>query len=286
MVSLRRQILIVWRLQVSGSPTPIAGMLTLGSSRPTWLHGLGAVGYRPVLVGRMHFLGQDQLRGYVHRPIRDHSPAWPGVPRRGLGVLAKTSGPFRESIEKSGPGQRSYQLMDEDVLAASVDFLKLHGASGTNEPFCLCASFMLPHPPYVARQADFDAVKDKAPTPNIPTPPEDEHEWIKIWRDAKALKEVSQSDVRRARCAYYALVMQLDRAVGSLIQTLEDTGLSKNTLVIYVSDLGYHIGHRGFFGKHMFYDEAVKVPSILNWPDEIASGQVCDLHRGFVAQIG
>ena len=87
-----------------------------------------------------------------------------------------------ESIKLSGPGQNSYQLMDDAVLEASVNFLKNHAASKSDEPFCLTASFMLPHPPYVASQEDYDQVKDKVSSPRIPIPARDEHPWIKKWR--------------------------------------------------------------------------------------------------------
>ncbi len=247
----------------------------LDSSRPTWLHGLGASGYSPVLVGRMHSLGPDQLRGYADRIIGDHSPAWPGVARRSLGALARTSSPFIESIKLSGPGQNSYQLMDDAVLEASVNFLKNHAASKSDEPFCLTASFMLPHPPYVASQEDYDQVKDKVSSPRIPIPAKDEHPWIKKWRLVKTLNEVSSKDIHRARCSYYALVRQLDRAVGVLLDTLKKIGEMENTLIVYVSDHGDHLGERGLFWKHTLYEEAIKVPLILSWPGKIEPGKIC-----------
>lgn len=247
----------------------------LDSGRPTWLHGLGAAGYRPVLAGRMHSLGPDQLRGYADRLIGDHSPAWPGVARKSLGALAKTSGPFVESIIRSGSGQNSYQVMDTDVLGASVAFLKDHAASGTQDPFCLTASFMLPHPPYVADVDDFAAVKDSVRPPKHPDPPANEHPWISQWREAKGLETVTKDDVHRARCGYYGLVRQLDRFVGTLLETLEEIDATENTLVIYVSDHGDHLGERGLFWKHTFFEESVKVPLILSWPAVIPAGQTC-----------
>lgn len=247
----------------------------LDSAHPTWLHGLGAAGYNPVLIGRMHSLGPDQLRGYVARPIGDHSPNWPGVARRSLGALSKTSGPFRESIEKSGPGQSSYQVMDEDVLAACISFLKDHAAREDDEPFCLTASFMLPHPPYVASEQDFAAVEDRVPAPHIPHPPNDEHPWIRQWRQLKHVNEVSADEVHRARCGYYALVRQLDRHIGDLLATLDQIGCAEDTLVVYVSDHGDHIGERGLFWKHTFYEDAIRVPLIMRWPGHIAPGQDC-----------
>ena len=246
----------------------------LDSGRPTWVHGLGAAGYRPVLIGRMHALGPDQLRGYVNRPIGDHSPNWPGVARRSLGVLQKTSGPFRESIEKSGPGQSSYRVMDQDVVEGCVAFLEDHAASKDDGPFCLTASFMLPHPPYVSDPEDFASMNGRVGPPDMPHPPNAEHPWIREWRKTKGISDVSITDILCARTSYYALVRELDRNVGRLLATLEDTGLAENTLVIYVSDHGDHIGERGLFWKHTLYEESIRVPLLMRWPGHIKPGRV------------
>ena len=244
----------------------------LDSARPTWLHGLGAFGYRPTLIGRMHSLGPDQKRGYVERPIGDHSPNWPGVSRKSLGVLKDTNSPLLESIRKSGSGQSSYQIMDEDVLAGSISFLRKYAAVNEAEPFCLTTSFMLPHAPYVARPDDFEAVKDKVPPPHQQFPPNGEHPWVRKWRELKHITSASQDDVMRARRGYYGLVRQLDRHIGELLRVLDETGLSDNTLVIYVSDHGDHIGERGLFWKHTFFEESVNVPLIMRWPGRIPVG--------------
>ena len=50
----------------------------LGSDHPTLAHAMGAAGYRPVLMGRMHSVGIDQLHGYAERPIGDHGSNHPG----------------------------------------------------------------------------------------------------------------------------------------------------------------------------------------------------------------
>ena len=91
----------------------------LASDIPTTAHALGAAGYRPIPVGRLHAIGPDQLHGYVRRKVGDHSTNWVGGVPYSLGPLAKTNDPYRESIERSGPGQSSYQLHDRDVTAAA-----------------------------------------------------------------------------------------------------------------------------------------------------------------------
>ena len=51
----------------------------LDSSIPTLAHAMGAAGYHPILIGRMHSVGPDQLHGYAKRLVGDHSPTmWGG----------------------------------------------------------------------------------------------------------------------------------------------------------------------------------------------------------------
>ncbi len=101
----------------------------LDSGRPTFAHALGAAGYRPVLIGRLHALGPDQLRGYAERLVGDHTPNHPGGRGPDRGPLDGTAGPARVSLERSGPGQSAYQVHDEDVAAATVAYLERLGAA-------------------------------------------------------------------------------------------------------------------------------------------------------------
>jgi choline-sulfatase len=122
----------------------------LASDIPTMAHALGAGGYRPILVGRMHALGPDQLHGYVRREVGDHSPNWIGIPRHDMGELARTNDPYRESIVKAGPGQSAYEVKDHDVAASAIAVLEeiaAARASGSREPCALTVGVMLPHPP-------------------------------------------------------------------------------------------------------------------------------------------
>ncbi|HTI48440.1 MAG TPA: sulfatase-like hydrolase/transferase, partial [Casimicrobiaceae bacterium] len=96
----------------------------LRSDAPTWLHAVGAAGYRPVLAGRLHAMGPDQLHGYAERMVGDHSPNWGGVPRHDLGVLDKANDPWRESLDRAGVGQSAYQVKDIETTRAACAFLQ------------------------------------------------------------------------------------------------------------------------------------------------------------------
>jgi len=55
--------------------------------------------------------------------------------------------------------------------------------------------------------------------------------------------------------------------VGRILSTLDETGLSQDTRVIYTSDHGDNLGNRGLWGKSTMYEETVGVPLILTGPD-------------------
>ncbi|MGL4239712.1 MAG: sulfatase-like hydrolase/transferase, partial [Beijerinckiaceae bacterium] len=220
----------------------------LASDIPTMAHGLGAAGYAPILVGRMHALGPDQLHGYVRREIGDHSSNWIGVPRKDMGVLQDTNDPHRISVERSGIGQSAYEVKDEDVTASAIAVLDGIGAARRQgdeaKPFALTVGYMLPHPPYVARQEDYRRFDGRTPPPSIPSP-ENEHPWLAWWRENRGIRDVGAEDAIRARTAYYGLTWRMDRMVGDILAALERNGLREETLVVYTSDHGDHVGDRG-----------------------------------------
>ena len=85
-----------------------------------------------------------------------------------------TAGPARVSLEKSGAGQSAYQVHDEDVTAATVDYFNRLGVqkrSGLlDTPFSISVGFMLPHQPFVARQEDYGLYEGQMTMPQHPDP--------------------------------------------------------------------------------------------------------------------
>ena len=236
----------------------------LVSDRATWPHALGAAGYRPILVGRLHAMGPDQLHGYAEREIGDHSPNWGGVKRHDMGVLNETNDPHRTSLTRSGPGESVYEVKDRDVTRAAVACLDRLGAerkAGSKDPFALTVGFMLPHPPYVATKADFARFAGQVKPPRLPRAASGaEHPWLAWWRQNRSIETVDPADVLRARTAYYALTYRLDAMIGEVLDALKRNGLADNTLIVYSTDHGDQIGERGLWWKHTFYEESVAFP--------------------------
>ena len=103
-------------------------------------------------------------------------------------------------------------------------------------------------------------------------------EQLKTWRDAygpkdKAFHEANLTgkDLVRWKFQRYAknylrCIKGVDESVETIRNTLEELGLTENTIVIYSSDQGFYIGDHGWFDKRWMYEESLKMPFIVSWP--------------------
>ncbi|MEM9834021.1 MAG: sulfatase [Bacteroidota bacterium] len=68
---------------------------------------------------------------------------------------------------------------------------------------------------------------------------------------------------------YSEAMLSVDESVGRVTQTLKDLGELENTVVIYYSDNGYLMGEHGLIDKRVMYEESIRVPAFVHWPDVI-----------------
>ncbi len=246
----------------------------LPSDIPTFAHTLGAAGYETLLIGRMHFNGADQWHGFGKRLVGSLTPMYPHIkipitPELLLGA----QGSSLDGLRVAGYGKTAYQAYDSDVTRSTIDFL--HAKSKQpGKPFCAVAGFVLPHPPYVCRKEDWDYYLERVTLPSIPPGYfETLHPAMKSWRKARGVEQPTPDDVRRARAGYYGLVTQFDRQVGPILGALRESGLDKNTVVVYTTDHGEMAGELGMWWKSSFYEGAVSVPLIVSWPGKLPAGR-------------
>jgi arylsulfatase A-like enzyme len=71
---------------------------------------------------------------------------------------------------------------------------------------------------------------------------------------------------------YLACVQSIDDNVGRLLDYLEETGLDRNTIVVYTSDQGFFLGDHGLFDKRFMYEESLRMPLLVRWPAVIRPG--------------
>jgi choline-sulfatase len=100
----------------------------------------------------------------------------------------------------------------------------------------------------------------------IPLERQDEHSRWLHYAHAQNLYTVTEAHVRNARHAYYGMVSYIDDKVGRILDTLEQCGLARDTVVVFAGDHGEMLGERGMWFKQTFYEWSARVPLMVAAP--------------------
>ena len=249
----------------------------LPASVPTFAHYLRAQGYQTSLIGKMHFVGPDQLHGFEERLTAELYPtdfAWNKV---GTDFTREQVSDGRGVIQ-SGQTRNSVQIEHDELVAFNAR-RKLYDLArgGDDRPFLMVTSFTHPHEPYLCRQDYWDLYEDvEIPPPAVPRIPAAQMDPLsrrvgEIW---DLFHDFGSDTIARARRAYYGNVSYVDRLIGDLLETLSDVGLEQNTVIVFTSDHGDMLGERGLWYKKVFFDPAARVPLVIRAPDHCAPGRV------------
>ncbi len=138
-------------------------------------------------------------------------------------------------------------------------------------------SFVQPHQPLTPLQAYLDIYRSlDVDMPFYGDWSEDTNTWPHALR-ARRNGRTSYSDtaVRDARRAFYALATHIDHQIRLVIGLLREENLLDNTAVMFTSDHGNMLGNHGLYDISLYYESVAKIPMILMPPagrDDIAQG--------------
>jgi choline-sulfatase len=162
-----------------------------------------------------------------------------------------------------------------DGIAATEAVALLEQYAKSNQRFFLAVGLYRPHTPFVAPKKYFQMYPPEEIT--VPQVPEGYLDTLpkparlSITRKKNQLN-LSDKLSREAIQAYYASITFADAQVGRILDALEQTGLDKNTIVIFTSDHGYHMGEHGHWQKTTLFENAARVPLVIAGPGVKAAG--------------
>lgn len=147
---------------------------------------------------------------------------------------------------------------DGKVAAETIALLEKH----QDRPFFIGAGFYRPHCPFIAPRKYFDLYPlDRIAAPasmqGSPAPPP------AAWFTNPPHWGVSEEGQRESIRAYYASITFLDANVGRVLDALDRLKLADNTIVIFISDHGYHLGERGQWMKQTLFERSARAPLII-----------------------
>jgi choline-sulfatase len=243
------------------------------ASLPTVTHQLRAYGYYTGLIGKMHFVGPDQLHGFQERLTADIYPGdldWTPDWRLPAGEQLPWYHTMESVLEPGVSVASMQQDYDDEVAFRAVRKLFDLAREGAERPFFLVVSFSNPHDPWELRRRYWDLYeRDEIELPAVPRIPLEEADpHSRRLRAMCGVDEVdlSADQLRAARHGYFAAISYLDERVGELLAALRDARLDDDTIVAFTADHGEMLGERGLWYKMSFFEHSARVPLLVRVP--------------------
>jgi arylsulfatase A-like enzyme len=190
---------------------------------------------------------------------------------------------YNKPFRYKGPDDRD--LMPDE---RSAEWAREKLSIKHDEPFFLAVGFMRPHTPWIAPDEFFQ----QHPLDSIQLPPylegdtedcgplspdrfEANHERMNRFR--RLLEAYPDKEGwKKAVQGYLACVSFVDHQIGKVLQALEESDYADNTIVILISDHGFHIGEKSHLHKNTIWEESTRVPLIIRLPgNEENSNRKC-----------
>ncbi len=184
-----------------------------------------------------------------------------------------------------GPPEDSHQTTW--CAEKAMEFIAEHARADT--PWLFSVNMFDPHHPFDPPEEYLDRympLLHEVPLPNYvegelagkPRYQRINHEGAYGGKGFFPYSEMSETDHRLVRAAYWAMCDLIDAQVGRMLDALSESGQDRDTLVIFTSDHGEMLGDHGIYLKGpFFYEPAVHVPLIISWPGVVESGRCSGL---------
>jgi len=233
-----------------------------------WGHRLMDAGHNVTSIGKLHYRSNTDPTGWNEEIDTLHVI-------EGIGDVAgclRTDMVERTTVKNlardAGRGDSTYIRYDTSSAEHAVRWLREEAPKHTDKPWVLFVGFVLPHFPLIA-PPDFYDLYPEVPPPRLYDEAErPDHPVLRELARVQAYdKYFDAQKVNVARTAYFGMVSYLDHCVGQVMEALNASGFADETRVIYTTDHGDNIGHRGLWGKSNMYEEPAAIPMILTGAD-------------------
>ncbi|MCL6633804.1 MAG: sulfatase-like hydrolase/transferase [Alicyclobacillus herbarius] len=235
-----------------------------------WPRTLAGLGYRTGYIGKwnVHPDHTPIEYGYgeyvaVGEYERYRAERYPGV--------VFTNGYFGETDPVPLEGSRTHFLARQACT-------RLAGYAAAGGPWHLRVDFPEPHLPCRPSAPYADRYRpEQVPcwhnfAETFANKPYIQRQQLYNWR----IEDFTWADFAPVVARYYAVISQVDDAIGRILHTLASLGQAEDTIVVFTADHGDLCGAHRMMDKHyVMYDDVVHVPLIVRWPRRVAPGQVC-----------
>ena len=168
---------------------------------------------------------------------------------------------------------------DGRIATLAIEALRERKAAG--QPFFLAVGFWKPHSPFNAPKQYWD-LYDRSQLSPPPHP-----EWPKdapriAWHNSREIlggrkdSKISPASVMEIRHGYLAAISYFDAQLGRVLAELDALNLRDNTIIVFWSDHGYHLGEQTLWAKTSNFELDARVPIIVATPRTKQAGVPTD----------
>ncbi len=236
---------------------------------------ISAAGYRTGSIGKCHFTPDAAAkRGFESRIIQEEGCSDPKLDDYCKYLHDKNL----SSEEPMGVRGEMYYIpqisrySEEDHPSAfirkkTVEYIRERNQK--NENYFLFSSFIHPHPPLAIPHLWSKLYRSfDMPSPKMPQDYQSLYTWINRYQNRYKYQDRGfNENLRELQKAYYYMAVSfVDYQIGLILDELEKNGKLDETLIIFASDHGEHLGDYGCYGKRSMLDVSSRVPLLVRGP--------------------
>jgi len=238
-------------------------------------------GYYVARIGKLYHYG---VPAQIGTDGLDDKPSWEHVVNpRGrdkddeemiftLNPNAKGAARFGGTLSWLAADGTDAEQTDGKTAAEIVKLLE----ANKGRPFFIACGFFRPHTPYVSPKKYFDMyLVNNIKLPEVPTGHMAAGPAPAFASQKKEQNMMSNEQRRQAIQAYHAATTFMDAQLGIVLAGLERLGLADKTIVVFLSDHGYHLGEHGLWQKMSLFENSARVPLVIYDPRAKGNGKAC-----------
>jgi iduronate 2-sulfatase len=160
------------------------------------------------------------------------------------------------------------------MMAADAEWVLERCAKQKQRPLFLAVGFFRPHTPYVSPKTPYFDQYPEAEMPVVKGVEADQADLPAAALGSYKKEQDKLTDELRRQClqAYYASISFMDAQVGRVVDSLDKLGLADNTIIVFTSDHGYHMGEHGLWQKQSLFEGSSRVPLLIVAPGFASKG--------------
>ncbi len=233
---------------------------------PSYGQVLAEQGVHTVHIGKVHAYRKAKDLGFSEMHGKDaRFPGDLNIGRKPLAIrsLETPNGGTRDA--NYGVRENPTEIDDGRVQRA-VEWIRTKGAT-IKKPWSLAVNTSKPHFPMFSTQRLWDIYAEHEDMPEYGFDSEPaKHAYARDLQAHFQTTRFPEKSIRGLRRGYYSLVAYVDFQLGRILDALEETGLTDNTVIAYTSDHGEMLGKFGMWWKCTLYEGSARVPLIIAGP--------------------